>query len=67
MKPWQLAEARRIARKRTEQFMAENTPTVHPPKPVTIAVKRALGLPVAALFSYPMPNGTVEHRMERIA
>lgn len=69
MKAWQLAEAQRIAKKRTQAFMSDaaNVPMVLPPRALTIGVRKALSLPVAALVQYPMPNGKFAHKFERIA
>jgi hypothetical protein len=63
----QRALAAKMQKQMTDRFVQENTPMCMPPKPLFIAVRKQLGLPVFAFMRYPMPSGKVETTYERIA
>lgn len=47
--------------------MSQRVPQVMPPKPLTIAIKKALGLPVFGFVKWPIANGEWHVRIQRIA
>jgi hypothetical protein len=63
---WQERLHAKMQAQSVDLFVANNHVEYMPPRPLHIAVRRALGIAVYSFVRYPMPKGPAEIRYERI-
>ena len=64
---WQEKLHDKMREQSVTRWVNEHVPMCMPPKPLFIAVRRALGIAVFGFIRYPMPNGKDEVSYEKLA